>query len=211
MSEDVYDGALNSIKSNSVYKDSLENEARECLLGVEVEGFLFIPDEIKPSTSFSSREYLRTSIMSGGEFVSRGVYKPKELSFNSVFEIDPSEPDAYDDVFGMMMNKNGGCEVISPYTGRFMGEVSIQRSFPKAKPHCIEVEVTIKEIPKVSALLYGDDIKEYPPVTSVSSKAVSVTGNKTQKNTDSFKDKLKVEYDNPYSDRELDDRYTNGF
>ena len=190
----VYNNTLNEISKHSKYTESVIDSAT--CNSVDIDGFLFFADEISPDNSYAKREYNRTSIMSGGEFVSRGVYKPKEFSFNSSFEIDPSEPYIYDTVFSLMENKAGGCEIISPYVGHFWGEVSINKTHPESSPHIIEVEVKIKEIPKPNANLYGDGVIEYPSVNKLSDKVITVKNNDKDKK---LKDKLKIDYQNPYN------------
>lgn len=195
---DIYSNTLNNINKNEKYSENI-NSNSSCN-SVDIEGFLFFADEISPDNSYSKREYKRTSIMGGGEFVSRGVYQPKEFSFNSSLEVDPSEPYIYDRIFSLMENKPGGCEIISPYTGHFWGEVSINKTHPEASPHIIEVEVKIKEIPKANANLYGDGIIDYPPVDKLSDNAISIKG--ADENKSKVKDltnKLKVDYQNPYN------------
>ena len=116
-----YSSSINKLKNNDLYVGSLGDVDK----AVEIDGFLFIPNGIKTDQSYSSREYKRTSIMRGGEFVSRSVYKPREFSFETSLDIDPDEPYIYDNVFSLMMNKSGGCEVIASWIGLIKGEVDI--------------------------------------------------------------------------------------
>ena len=139
--------------------------------GVEIDGFLFFPDEVK-SNNLPSREFVRTKIMSGGEFVTRGQYVPKEFTFSTVLDVNPLTPYEYDDVFLTLMNKS--CKVISPYLGEmFNGEVKISKVHPKASPHSLKIDVTVKEIPPVDKRVKGDDWISYPPTDSESPKRIS--------------------------------------
>jgi len=128
--------------------------------GVEIDGFLFFPDEVK-SDNLPSREFIRTKIMSGGEYVSRGQYLPKEFNFSTTLDLNPLKPYEYDDVFLTLMNKS--CKIMSPYMGdMFNGEVKISKVHPQSSPHSLKIDVKIKEIPPVDKRVRGDDIIIYP-------------------------------------------------
>ena len=212
MSKDTLSTSISSIKKSDNYKNSIDKNCS----GIEVEGFLFIPNSIDYDVSYNNREYKRTSIMGGGEFVSRTTYNPREFSFSTTLEISPSEPYEYDAVFEMMMNKKGGCEVITPFLkDKINGEVEITKKYEESSPHSMEVEVKIKEIGDPDTSLYGDDEITYPSITKLSDKAVTIS-NKTEaseettsdkETTDEWKKKLLVDYDNPYNT----EGYTNSF
>lgn len=145
--------------------------------GVDIDGYLFFPREVQGDESFSHREFQRTKIMSGGEFVSRGQYIPREYSFETIIDINPDELDEYLKIFGLMENRV--CRVTSPYMGgMFKAEVMIDVTNPETSPHVIECKVTIKEIPSVMARLNGDPIIQYPSISTVSD--VSVTERKNE-------------------------------
>ena len=135
--------------------------------GVEIDGFLFFPESVEADESYARREYTRTKIMSGGEFVTRGQYVPKAFNFKTSLDIDPAMPTMYDKVFEVMENKP--CEVLSPYMGDlFLAEVTIQKTHPKASPHTLELEIKVKEIANPKTRTIGDAVIEYPSTTSVS-------------------------------------------
>lgn len=205
----TWDAYLEKVKSSVDYKESVNTDC----IGVEVEGFLFIPDEISDSVSYPKREYKRTKIMSGGEFTSRSSYVPMEFSFNTTLELVNADPRSYDTVFYMMENKNGGCEVITPYKPSFKAEIGIVKTYPKASPNVVDVAVTVKEIPDVDANLYGDKSFTYPSITKLSDKAIVVkdVNTTTTSGNNEWKQQLKVEYDNPYYDKDINERYTNGY
>lgn len=139
--------------------------------GVDIDGYLFFPKSVDGDESFSHREFLRTKIMSGGEFTTRGQYIPKEYSFDTVIDIDPKDLDSYLKIFGKMENRV--CRITSPYMGgMFKGEVNITVTNPEASPHVIEVKVKIKEIPDVMAKLDGDPVIKYPSINTISDVSV---------------------------------------
>lgn len=139
--------------------------------GVDIDGYLFFPRQVDGEESFSHREFNRTKIMSGGEFVTRGQYIPKEFSFDTIIDIDPKEIDDYRNIFSEMENKV--CTITSPYMGgMFKGEVNIKVTHPETSPHVIECNVTIKEIPDIMARLKGDPLIQYPSTTTISDVSV---------------------------------------
>lgn len=149
--------------------------------GVDIDGYLFFPKSVDGDESFSHREFIRTKIMSGGEFVTRGQYIPKEFSFDTVIDIEPEHLDEYLNIFNMMENKV--CRVTSPYMGgMFNAEVNISVTNPESSPHVIECKVKVKEIPNAMVKLKGDPVIKYPSVNTVSDVKVKERG--TKKPTD---------------------------
>lgn len=141
--------------------------------GVEIDGFLFFPESVKGDESFSRREFKRTKIMSGGEFVTRGQYKGREYSFKTVLDIDPNNPNMYDKIFQIMENKP--CEVVSPYMGDiFNAEIEIDKTHPKSSPSSLELNIKVKEIVTPSTTVVGDSPITYPSTTALSNHAISV-------------------------------------
>lgn len=180
--------------------------------GVEIDGFLFFPESVKGEESFARREYKRTKIMSGGEFVTRGQYIPKEFSFTTTLDIDPNQPYMYDTIFAIMENKP--CEVVSPYMGDvFKAEIQIDKTHPKASPSNLKVDVKVKEIVTPNTTVVGDSILKYPSSTTLSDKAISVKSvekpveDKAKQEREQItydlyaKDKYGKKFDNPYDDK----------
>ena len=166
-------------------------EYDENISGVDIDGYLFFPESVDGTESFSHREFLRTKIFSGGEFVTRGQYIPKEFSFNTVIDIEPEHLDEYLNIFSEMENKV--CRITSPYMGgMFKGEVNISVTNPETSPHVIECKVTIKEIPDVMARLKGDPVIQYPSINTVSDVKV------TQRGNHQVEDKNKLEHEDIY-------------
>jgi len=166
--------------------------------GVDIDGYLFFPKEVEGDESFSHREFIRTKIMSGGEFVTRGQYIPKEFNFDTIIDIDPNDIDKYRNIFSEMENKV--CTITSPYMGgMFKGEVNIKVTHPETSPHVIECKVTIKEIPDIMARLKGDPVIQYPSTTTISD--VSVRERTTTTSDDEEEEKPKQRYDDYNSSR----------
>ena len=159
---------LYSFENKSDYINNCGND-----FGVEIDGFLFFPEEVSGNNTYSNREYTRTKIMSGGEFVTRGQYKPREFSFKTTLTLDPHEPYAYDKVFEIMENKP--CEVMSPFMGdTFKAEIEISKTHPRASPGALVLDITVNEIVDPKATLVGDSVIEYPSTTTLSDYAISV-------------------------------------
>lgn len=142
--------------------------------GVEIDGFLFFPESVKGDESYARREYKRTKIMSGGEFVTRGQFMGREFSFSTTLDIDPNQPNMYDKIFQIMENKP--CEVISPYMGdMFKAEIQIDKTHPKSAPANLKLDIKVKEIVEPNTTVVGDEILDYPSTTTLSNHAISVT------------------------------------
>ena len=170
--------------------------------GVEIDGFLFFPEEVKGEESFARREYKRTKIMSGGEFVTRGQYMPKEFSFTTTLDIDPNTPNMYDKVFQIMENKP--CEVVSPYMGDiFKAEIQIDKTHPKSSPSSLKLDIKVKEIVTPKTTVVGDAILDYPSTTTLSDKAINI---KAVTNGENKEDKLKEEREQTTYDLKAKDK-----
>lgn len=169
--------------------------------GVEIDGFLFFPESVKAEESYARREYKRTKIMSGGEFVTRGQYMPKEFSFTTTLDIDPNQPFMYDKIFEIMENKP--CEVISPYMGdNFKAEIQIDKTHPKSAPASLKLDIKVKEIVSPKTTVVGDVILEYPSTTTVNEKAISIKSKKKEEEDELKKEREQVTYDLKAKDRQ---------
>ena len=197
------------VKSSELNDDKKNNDGVKSLVsdkyfeidddttGVDIEGYLFFPNKVDGDESFAHREFVRTKIMSGGEFVTRGQYIPKEFSFDTVIDIEPDELDNYLRIFSMMENKV--CRVTSPYMGgMFKAEVNINVTNPTASPHVIEVKVKIKEIPSAMARLNGDPVIQYPSINTVSDVEVKQRGD-SKKPEKKQGEELYDDYDSSHS------------
>lgn len=200
----------NKKKSKEVTRDFAQNVAKEIktkadkyfefddkkTTGVDIDGYLFFPESVNGDESYSHREFLRTKIMSGGEFTSRGQYIPKEFSFDTIIDIDPSDLDDYHEIFSRMENKV--CTITSPYMGgMFKGEVNVSVTNPESSPHVIECKVKIKEIPDIMARLKGDPPIHYPSINTIS----DVTMREREKKDDKKKEDKTQRYDDYNSSR----------
>lgn len=180
---------LYSFENKSDYCNNCEND-----MGVEIDGFLFFPEEISGGNTYSNREFIRTKIMSGGEFVSRGQYTPREFNFKTTLTLDPNEPYYYDKVFQIMENKH--CQIISPYMGdNFKAEVQINKTHPKSSPSSLVLDVNVKEIVKPKASLVGDSELEYPSTTTLSKDAVEIKINSQATPTPDEDEQAKITQD----------------
>lgn len=112
---------------------------------VEIDGFLFFAHDVTATESYSRREYVRTKILGGSEFVARNSFIPKEYTFTADVYIDPTKPDAYDKVFSSMNNKP--CKVTSRYMGMFTAEVNVTKTHNKSSPGNISLSILVREIP----------------------------------------------------------------
>ena len=180
---------LYSFENKSDYCNNCGND-----MGVEIDGFLFFPEEISGGNTYSNREFIRTKIMSGGEFVSRGQYTPREFNFKTTLTLDPNEPYYYDKVFQIMENKH--CQIISPYMGdNFKAEVQINKTHPKSSPSSLVLDVNVKEIVEPKASIVGDSELEYPSTTTLSKDAVEIKINSQATPTPDEDEQAKITQD----------------
>lgn len=115
---------------------------------VEIDGFPLFAEEVKPVEKYQRREFLRTSIMMGSEFVTKsGAFVPREFTFVSNLEIDLGKPDTYDSVFAAW--NNNICNVISrEFGGSFNAEVHVTPTHDS--PLNLQLDVKIKEVAKIT-------------------------------------------------------------
>ena len=185
-------------KSVSLPSDKYFESDDSTTTGVDIDGYLFFPKQVDGDNSHSHREFIRTKIMSGGEFTTRGQYIPKEFSFDTIIDIEPEKIDEYLNIFYEMENKV--CRVTSPYMGgMFKAEVTVDVTFPEASPHSLECKVKIKEIPDVMARLKGDPVIQYPSVNTISD--IGAKEREVKKEEEKNKKKKKDRYDDYNSSR----------
>lgn len=114
---------------------------------IEIDKFPLYAEEIKPIEKYQRRELLRTSILNGSEFTSRGKFIPREFTFVSDIEISLGKPHEYDSIFAAM--NNNICYVISKeFGGAFNAEVHITPTHDT--PTNLRLDVMIKEIAKIN-------------------------------------------------------------
>ena len=178
-------------------KKAIEEDGE--MTGVDIEGYLFFPESIDSNESFAHREFNRTKIMSGGEFVTRGQFIPREYSFKTVIDIDEEKLKEYLKIFEAMENKQ--CRVTSPYMGgMFNAEVNIDVKNPKASPHIIECDVSIKEIVDPMSRTVGDKQIVYPSISTISDVAVKERKTSDDKKDKEDKSKYMFEHEDRYDD-----------
>ena len=134
----------------NMYKDIVEgiNET------VEIDGFPFYAEDIRGENSFNRRELVRQKLLGGTESVTRGKYLVREYSFTTDVYTE-GNPTVFDEIFREMSNKP--CEVISEYMGgKFMAEVTIERTAEEASPEHWRLDIEIKEIPEAQPNIPGE-------------------------------------------------------
>lgn len=158
------------------------------MTGVDIEGYLFFPQSIEGNESFARREFNRTKIMSGGEFVTRGQYIPREYSFKTTINTYGGKLSEYLKIFEAMENKQ--CRITSPYMGdMFNAEVTIKVTNPESNPDAIDCDVTIKEIVDPMSRTVGDKQIVYPSISTISDVLVKERKNTSQEEGDDEKKK----------------------
>ncbi|MBX7076669.1 MAG: hypothetical protein K1X33_05085 [Methanobacteriaceae archaeon] len=114
---------------------------------VEIDGFLFYAEDITATESYNRRELLRTKILNGSEFVSKGQFIPREYTFTAQVDTPIDRPDVYDEVFEYM--NNNPCEVVSRYMGMFNAEIVITKTYNKGQAGILQLSILVREIPDI--------------------------------------------------------------
>jgi hypothetical protein len=113
---------------------------------VEIDGFLLYAEDITATESYNRRELLRTKILNGSEFVSKGQFIPREYTFTCQVDTPIDRPDIYDEIFAYM--NNNPCQVTSRYMGMFNAEVIITKTYNKGQAGLISLSILVREIPE---------------------------------------------------------------
>lgn len=119
--------------------------------------------------SFSSdepvqrREFKRTSLMNGTEYITKGKWIGRQFSFKTHITVPIDNPDAYDDILAEFCN--GICDVVSLDLGSFKAEVTCSKTHNANNPDMIELSFTVKEIAEKSGIANDEVI--VPPTEVV--------------------------------------------
>lgn len=114
---------------------------------IEIDGFPFYAEDVKPVEKYQRRKFLRTPIFNGSEFISRGPFVPREFSFTGDIDHKLGRPDQHDDVFSAM--NNNICRVVSRhFGGSFNAEIHITPT-PQT-PTTLRLEVKVLEVAKIN-------------------------------------------------------------
>lgn len=135
----------------------------------------FYAENIESDEPYNRRERDFTPIIGGTERVTKGKYVHRSFNFTTSVYYPEGRPDVYDNIFKEMMSKP--VPVISPYMGNFNALVTIRRSFPKASPNRMDLDMKLVEVPDVMSRIPGESFM-VPAVKKVKSKTKTSDKNK---------------------------------
>ena len=121
-----------------IIKDNLKN-----ISNLEIEGVLFIVENISYTNTLPKRVLNRMKIINGTEIATKGEYTPLEFEITTTINVPVNRPDYYNDAFTELQSKI--CRVVSPLMGSFKAELTI--NYEPATPESIKVRIQIKEVP----------------------------------------------------------------
>ena len=121
-----------------IIKDNLKN-----ISNLEIEGVLFIVENISYTNTLPKRNLNRTKIINGTEIVTAGEYTPLEFEITTTINVPLNRPDYYNSAFTELQSKI--CNVVSPLMGSFKAELTI--NYEPSTPESIKVRIQIKEVP----------------------------------------------------------------
>jgi hypothetical protein len=136
-----------------ITKEQLRNKSN-----LEINGVLFIVENITYTNTFPRRELNRKSIISGTEIATTGKYVPLEFEVTSTITVPINRPDYYNDEFVELQSKIA--DVVSPLMGSFKAEITI--NYEPATPETISVKIHIKEVPTDKSNIPGESVFVIP-------------------------------------------------
>ena len=137
-----------------VIKDNLKS-----ISNLEIEGVLFIVEDINYINPLPKRQLNRQKIMHGTEVATQGEYTPMEFEITTTLNVPVERPDFYNDAFNELQSKIR--KVVSPLMGSFNAELTINFE-PSNSPESIKVKIQIKEVPGESSNIPGESIFTIP-------------------------------------------------
>jgi hypothetical protein len=136
-----------------VIEDHLKSKSN-----LEIDGILFIVEDISYSNTLPKRKMNRQKIINGTEIVSRGEYTPKEFEVTTTLRVPADRPDIYSDAFNELQADIR--EVVSPLMGTFRAELTI--NYEITTPTSIKVKIKIMEVPDEKSGIPGEDMFTIP-------------------------------------------------
>ena len=136
-----------------IIKDNLKS-----ISNLEIEGVLFIVEDISYTNTLPKRKLNRMSIINGTQIATNGEYVPLEFEITTTINVPVNRPDYYNDAFTELQSKQ--CNVVSPLMGSFKAELTI--NYEPATPESIKVRIQIVEVPGESSNIPGEKIFTIP-------------------------------------------------
>ena len=120
---------------------------------IEIDGNLFIIEEITYENRFPKREYNRTQIISGTQVLTPGEYVPIKFTFRTTIDLPvDGEPEYFDDI--LLELQSGTHTIISPYAGNFEAKIAVKPEV--LTPDTLGIEFEIEEVPEEFSKIPGE-------------------------------------------------------
>ena len=136
-----------------VIKENLKN-----ISNLEIEGVLFIVEDISYTNTLPKRNLNRLKVINGTEIVTKGEYTPLEFEITTTLNVPVNRPDYFNSAFTELQSKL--CNVVSPLMGSFKAELTI--NYEIATPESIRVRIHIVEVPGELSNIPGENIFKIP-------------------------------------------------
>lgn len=137
---------------------SIIKENQRSISNLEIDGVLFIVEDISYTNTFPKRNLNRLKVINGTEIVTKGEYVPLEFEVTTTINVPVNRPDFYSNAFLELESKI--CDVVSPLMGSFKADLTI--NYEKSTPESIKVRIHIVEVPGEFSNIPGEKIFQIP-------------------------------------------------
>lgn len=125
---------------------------------LEIDGLLFIIEEINYTNPFPKRKRNRQNVISGTQIINKGEYVPVEFEITTTLDIPNDRLDYYNDAFTELESRV--VNVVAPSMGSFKAELDINYEYNT--PDSLKVKVHITEVPETDSHIPGEKIFTIP-------------------------------------------------
>lgn len=134
------------------------NKKLKNLSNLEIDGVLFIVEDVSYTNALPKRKLNRMSVINGTEIDTPGEYVPLEFEITTTLDVPVERPDYYNDALTELQSHNA--EVFSPLLGAFKAELTI--NFELSSPETLTVRIQIKEVPGEKSNIPGENLFVIP-------------------------------------------------
>jgi hypothetical protein len=125
---------------------------------LEIDGLLFIIEEIDYINPIPKRRRNRLNVISGTQIINKGEYVPLEFEITTTLDIPVDRPDYYNDAFTELESKI--VNVVAPRMGSFKAELDI--NYEDKTPNSLKVKIHITEAPETDSHIPNEKIFTIP-------------------------------------------------
>ena len=133
-------------------------ENQKNISNLEIDGVLFIVEDISYTNTFPKRNLNRIKIINGTEIATKAEYTPMEFEISTTITVPINRPDYYSKAFQELQSKT--CDVVSPLMGSFKADLTI--NYEPVTPESIKVRIRIVEVPGEASNIPGENIFTIP-------------------------------------------------